>query len=119
MVEIKMEVLKNSPQIIEDIRWDVTPRIFVDPVSAPSADSGEAIDITYGYMLYVDLIHDKPAVVIMQLKRIMSKTVGYVHDIPEDMLHEAMRCDGRDCVSGMYPLSGTLEAWLKKEFGLS
>jgi hypothetical protein len=65
------------------------------------------------------VIDDKPALVIMQLKPITSKTVGYVLDIPEGILREAMHCQDSDCIGGMYPLTDKLEGWLKKEFGLS
>jgi hypothetical protein len=116
---ISFDVLKESPLIIKDIRWDVTPKIFFNPSSTPSDESGESVDTTFGYMLYVDLIDDKPALVIMQLKPFSSKTVGYVFDIPVELLREAMHCTESDCIGGMYPLTEKLEGWLKKEFGLS
>jgi hypothetical protein len=114
-----MDVLKESPLIIKDIRWDVTPKIFFNPSPAPRDALGGSVDITYGYMLYVDLIDEKPALVIMQLKPITSKTVGYVFDIPEELLKAAMQCAGSDCIGGMYPLTEKLENWLKKEFSLA
>ena len=115
MILLKFDTLKDSDDIIEDIRWDVTPQIFLNPSSTPG---DEPVDITHGYMLYVDLIHEKPALIIMQLKKIMSKTVGYVCDLPEDLMKEAMQCSQTECVSGMYPLGKKLEDWLKKEMGL-
>lgn len=107
--------LKKFQGFIQDIRWDVTPNIFLNPDSG----SGEEVDITHGYMLYVDVVNDIPALVIMQLKRIMSKTVGYIYDIPDELLKEATQCMDKECIGGMYPLSIGLEDWLKKEFGLS
>ncbi len=115
---ISLKVFKESPLIIEDIRWEVTPKIFFNPSSVPDA-SENAVDMTYGYMLYVDVIDDKPALVIMQLRPLTSKTVGYVFDIPGELLREAMHCTDTDCIGGMYPLTEKLEGWLKKEFGLS
>ncbi|GBD97060.1 MAG TPA: hypothetical protein ENG83_09945 [Nitrospirae bacterium] len=107
--------LKKFQGFIQEIRWDVTPNIFLNPESG----SAEEVDITHGYMLYVDVVNDIPALVIMQLKRIMSKTVGYIYDIPDELLKEALQCADTKSVGGMYPLSGKLEEWLKKEFGLS
>ena len=115
MVQISIDKLKNSPKIIKDIRWDVTPQIFLNPRSSPDK---EAIDITYGYMLYVDLINDRPTLLIMQLKKLMSKTVASVNDVSEDLLKDAMHCTDKECVAGMYPLSEKLESWLKKELNL-
>jgi hypothetical protein len=113
---VTIDILKNSPSFAQDIRWDVTPKIFMESSSGPGSDP---VDITYGYMLYVDLMFDKPALIIMQLKRVVSKSVGYVTDIPEELLKEAMNCTGPECVSGMYPLTGSLQEWLKKELGVS
>jgi len=116
MEHISLEKLKNSSEFTENIRWDVTPRIFLEPrVSA----GGEAVDTTHGYMLYVDMIHEKPALMIMVLKSMTSKTVGFVLDIPDDLLKESMECIASECISGMYPLGERLEQWLKKEFGLA
>ena len=79
----------------------------------------EPVDTTYGYMLYVDLVHEKPALVIMQLKKVMSKSVGFVYDIPEHLLKESMNCTSSECIAGMYPLADSLVDWLKKEMGLA
>lgn len=111
MTEITLEKLKNSTGFTENIRWEVTPRIFLEP-------RGE-VDMSHGYMLYVDMIHDRPAIVIMVLRPITSKTVGYIYDVPEDLLKESMECTSSECISGMYPLTAQLESWLKKEFGLA
>jgi hypothetical protein len=114
MEEISIEKLKNSRHFIENIRWDVTPKVFLNPKSA----SGEMTDLTHGYMLYVDLIDDKPVLVIMELRSIMSKTVGCVRNVPEDLLKESMQCPATECIGGMYPIPEKLVLWLKKEFAL-
>ncbi len=119
MEHFSINALKNSKYFIENIRWDVTPKVFLSPKPASEDESKESIDTTYGYMLYVDLINDKPVLVIMQLKYVMSQTVGYIDDIPEDLLKEAMHCTETECIAGMYPLSEKLEDWLKKALGLS
>ncbi len=115
---LNIEDLKKSKYFIENIRWDITPKIFVDP-SSSGGESGGAADISYGYMFYVDLINERPALVIMQLKSNISKTVAYMHEIPEDLLREAMDCLDSECVVGMYPVTDELADWLKKELGLS
>lgn len=115
MEKISIEKLKGSRYFIENIRWDVTPKIFLDPKPA----SGEAVDITHGFMLYVDLIEDKPTLLIIELKPILCKTVGYIHDIPVELLKESMHCEKNECIGGMYPLAERLNIWLKKEFGLN
>ncbi|NOZ68914.1 MAG: hypothetical protein GXP46_06655 [Deferribacteres bacterium] len=112
MVLVTIDALKKSSDFVENIRWDVTPKIFFEPGNEP-------VDVTHGYMLYVDIINDRPALAIMQLKRIMSKTVAYLDDIPEELLKEAMQCSTTECIGGMYPLGDKLTEWLREELGLS
>ncbi len=106
--------MKSNKMFVDDIRWDVTPRIFIQPTLGAGA---APVDLTQGFMLYVDVVMDRPALVIMMLKPLVSKTVGYIYDIPEDLLRGSMNCEAEECIQGMYPLSGELEEWLKKEFG--
>jgi len=111
--------VRENAAFIKGIRWDVTPKIFMNPSSAPRTESGKPVDVTYGYMLYVDLVNNKPALMVMMLKRMMSQNVGQISDVPEDLLREAMNCKGPDCIAGMFPITGRLEDWLKKELGVS
>lgn len=113
---LSLDKLKTSKEFTENIRWDITPKIFLSPSSAPGEKS---VDLSYGYMLYVDIIHEKPAVFVMVLKPLMSKTAGYICDIPKNLLSEALHCTAGKCVSGMYPLTKELEDWIKKELGLA
>jgi hypothetical protein len=119
MEHLRIDALKKSKYFIENIRWDVTPKIFLEPRISSGDEPENKIDTTYGYMLYVDLVKDKPTLLIMQLKHAMSQTVGYLDDIPEDLMRGAMHCEQSECIAGMYPLTEKLEKWLKKEFGLS
>jgi len=110
-----MEKLKVSPGFIEDIRFDITPRLFVDPKSAP----GEPADLSHGYLLYIDLMKDRPVIMVMQMKQIMCRSVAYITDAPEELLKSSMECAGTECAEGMYPLSEELTTWLKKELSIS
>lgn len=112
---MNLEKIKKTRAFVDNIRWDITPKIFIEPRSGAE---GKPVDTTEGYMLYVDIILERPAVVIMVLKPMMSKTAGYIYDVPLDMLKESMQCPD-ESVAGMYPLSEKLELWLKKEFGLT
>jgi len=111
--------LKNQSYFLEHVRWEVTPKVFLSPKVTSEDGSVATIDTSYGYMLYVDLVDEKPAIIIMQLKELISKTVSYIDEAPEELLSEAMHCAGKECIGGMYPLTEKLENWLKKELGLS
>jgi len=87
----------------------------VDPKSAP----GEPADIRHGYMLYIDLMKNRPVIMVMQMKSIICRSVAYITDAPEDLLRSSIESAGTECANGMYPLSAELSAWLKKELGIS
>jgi hypothetical protein len=119
MRHVTIEQLKKSEEFLRNIRWDVTPRMFFKPLFPEGGENTEKApeDIT-GYMLYVDVIFNKPAVLIMRNRQYMSKTVGYIDEAPEEMLNEALKCPKEECVSGMYPLTSRLKEWLKKALGV-
>lgn len=106
-----IDELKESQKFLQNIRWDITPKRFLEPGLFEKVK-------TDSYMLYVDIIFDKPHVVIMRMKGNMSKSVGYIKGVPDDLLNEALECDEKECKAGMYPLTKRLEQWLKNEFGL-
>jgi len=111
--------LKQQSYFLEHVRWEVTPKVFLSPKVTTQDGSVATIDTSYGYMLYVDLVDDKPAIIIMQLKELISKTVSYIDEAPEELLKEAMHCAGNECIGGMYPLTEKLENWLKQQLGIS
>ncbi len=114
MIALKFEKIKSTKAFTDNIRWDVTPKIFIAPHTGPGT---EQIDLTYGYMFYVEMVEEQPALAVMVLKPMLSKSAGYTHEIPDDMLKECMQCDESESVSGMYPITERLKQWLKKEFG--
>ena len=115
MVPLSMEKVKDSPGFIEDIRFDMTPKLFVDPKSAP----GEPADLSNGYFLYVDFKEKQPVIMVMQMRSIVCRTVAYITDVPEDLLKDALKCHPSNAPQGMYPLGDKLTAWLKKELNIS
>lgn len=119
MKATSIDELKKQSYFLEHVRWEVTPKVFLSPKVTTEDGSVATIDTSYGYMLYVDLVDEKPAIIIMQLKELISKTVSYIDEAPEDLLREAMHCSENECISGMYPLTERLQDWLKKELGLS
>lgn len=112
---VSIHELRGKKGFLKEIRWDVTPKILLEPRSASSGGSQS----TDGYMFYIEVLDTKPVLVIMKNRFSMSKTVAYVTDIPGDLLREAANCSSGECVAGMYPLTGKLEEWLKRELGIS
>ena len=119
MEHVRIKELMKNKKFLERIRWDITPKVLFEPRFPGTKDEqGKTTSSIDGYMLYVDLVYDRPGLVVMNVQYSMSKTVAYVEDVPEDLLREAMNCTPEECKAGMYPLTKKLEGWLKKAFGL-
>jgi len=110
MEEFTLEELKESEKFLNNICWDLTPKAFLEPGSTDQFKSDK-------YMLYVDAMLERPQVVIMRLRGHISKTVGYITGVPDDLLREAIQ-DEEEGKVGMYPLTPRLKEWLKKGLGL-
>lgn len=120
MEEISINDLKDKKEsFINQIRWDVTPRIFMRQGQPSGKKADNVPDNIEGFMLYIDFVDEKPALFIMKNHYSQSKTVGFIKDIPEGLLQDALKLKEFESVAGMFPLSEELEAWLKKEFGVS
>ncbi len=118
MDNFSIEDLKTSTIFLEKLQWEITPKTFMKPKSALSVNEYEKQSENMWYMLYVDLINDKPSLMIMKNRGSISQTVGYIDNVPDDLLREAMNCSEGDCTAGMYPLTKKLTDWLKKALGL-
>jgi hypothetical protein len=118
MEHVSIHELKGKMEFLDNIRWDISPKILLNPqlLYAGKNPGKENIDMD-GYILYVEIINNTPVLVIMKNKYSMSVTVAYVTDVPEDLLRESVRCSPTECVAGMYPINQKLEDWLKKALG--
>jgi hypothetical protein len=119
MERVRITELRGNKTFLEEVRWDVTPKVLFNPHPGTGNDKEASKVNVDGYMLYVEVIDTVPVLVIMKNKYSMSKTVAYLDGAPEDLLREAAHCTPEECVAGMYPLTKALEAWLKKELGAS
>lgn len=115
-----VDELKESEKFLTSIQWDLTPKAFIAPGHIEH-ETGyvKAEDKILKYMLYVDLLDNKPIVMIMKIRGGSSATAGCIENVPEDLLKEALTCNAGECASGMYPLTAKLMDWLKRELGIS
>lgn len=110
--------LRDSGKFLENIRWDITPKRYLAPEASKTGatKTGEG---QVSYMLYVDRMYDRPALMIMKIRGSMSMTIGYVEGVPDDLLQNATEGSPAESGAGMFPLTGRLEAWLKENLGIS
>lgn len=119
MEVISIDELKDKKSFIDEIRWDLTPKILMGPKDFGTDATTRTPENTDGFMFYIEVIGRKPVLVIMKSRFSMSQTAAYVTGVPDDLLRDAARCSSDECLAGMYPLTEKLEQWLKKELGVS
>jgi hypothetical protein len=115
---IHINLLRGKKHFLENILWDMTPKIFVHHGSAAKEGEKEPVNQD-GYMFYIEVVNAKPVLVIMQNRFSMSQTVAYVDGVPDDLLRESANCAPEECVAGMFPLSNRLKDWLKQALGVT
>ena len=113
--KINIKDLREYKDFLDALRWDITPKILFEPMFQKQGGS-RSLD---GYMLYVDIVDNKPVLMVLKNKFGMSETAAYIEGVPEDLLKETTQCPADECIGGMYPITKKLEAWLKNELGLS
>lgn len=120
---LKLSRLKENSVFVSNIRWDVTPDILFQPRFAGQGNIDELMAQTQGFMFYIDYMKGDPktppALMVMKTYELRSKTIGEIVDVPEDMLRAAVGRSGVKDYNGMYPIDSALDAWLKKELGVT
>lgn len=118
-MSVKLSNLKRNPFILRNVRWDVTPKDLFKPRFTGMGNQRELHKETEGYMFYIDLAAGPPKLMLMRTLQLMSSTEAEIDDAPQEMLIGAVGAGGAKSVAGMYPISAEVEAWIKKELGLS
>lgn len=120
-MDMKLSALRGNRLILRQLRWDVTPEFLFKPrfVGVGKERNDRLARETQGYMFYIDYINGEARLMLMRTIEMMSQTVGRVTEVPEDILLRAVKAEGVKPVAGMYPISAELEAWLKKELGIT
>ncbi len=110
--------IKGSPEILNNVKWDVTPRTVMEPrfLSRPE-DLQKLRDIS-GYMFYIESQCDPPALMLMKIgKTDISSTIAKINEIPQELLKKAMENPVEKPSHGMYAINGEIKDWLRKELG--
>jgi len=111
--------IKNSPEILERIKWDVTPQTVMEPRFQSRAEDLRKLRDISGYMFYIESQCEPPALMLLKVGRSdITSTIGKVDEIPRDLLRRAMEHSVEKPVHGMYAISDEIKEWLKKELGV-
>lgn len=117
MLTLSLERLARHRVFIQNLRFDLKPEhIFVPTFKS----AGEPEVNTDGFMFYIDYLDDiGPTLMLMKTYAKRSKSLGHVPDAPRDLLFSAVSREGVKDFTGMYPIDGAVEAWLKSRLGLT
>ena len=111
--------LKNSPDILKNIKWDVTPQMVMEPRFQSRAEDLQKLKDISGYLFYIESQCEPPALMLLKVGRTdITSTIGKVDEIPVELIRKAMENPPEKPVHGMYAVTDEIKGWLKKELGV-
>jgi len=111
--------IKNAPDILSAIKWEVTPRILMEPRFRSRPEDVERLKEIVGYMFYIETQCEPPALILMKVGRSdIESTVGRIDEIPPELIKRAIDNPVERPVYGMYAITDEIKEWLKKELNI-
>ena len=116
---LDLSVLRQQKAFLDNLRFDVTPEVIFSPRFLTPETRQQAYEETHGYMFYIDRLEgERPTLMLMRTKELRSSTVGYVEDVPQELMDAALAREGLKDYCGMYPLDEAVTKWLKQQLGI-
>src|SRR6266545_3234492 len=98
--------LKTLPDIVEAIKWEVTPRVIMEPRFQLNPEHAQKLKEIAGYMFYIESQCEPPALMLMKVgKTDITTTVGKIDEIPEELVRKAMENPVDKPSHGMYAIT--------------
>lgn len=114
-----LDDIKKSPDILKRIKWDVTPRMVMEPRFQSKAEDLQKLRDISGYMFYIESQCEPPALMLLKVGRTdITSTIAKVDEIPQELLRKAMENPPEKPAHGMYAITDEIKEWLKKELGV-
>lgn len=112
--------IKNSPHILEKIKWSVTPQMVMEPRFQSKAEDLQKLRDISGYMFYIESQCEPPALMLLKVgKTDITSTVGKIDEVPEELVRRAIEHPAERPSNGMYAITDEIREWLKKALGVS
>ncbi len=112
--------IKNSPHILEKIKWSVTPQMVMEPRFQSKAEDLQKLRDISGYMFYIESQCEPPALMLLKVgKTDITSTVGKIDEVPEELVRRAIEHPAERPANGMYAITDEIREWLKKALGVS
>ncbi len=114
-----LSVMRAIPDIIENIRWDVTPQVIMEPRFQSNPEDLKRLREITGYMFYIETQCEPPALMLMKVgKTDIESTVGKIDEIPQELIERAMDGPVRKSANGMLAITEEIREWLRNKLGL-
>jgi hypothetical protein len=111
--------IKRRPDILSKIKFDVTPKMVMEPRFQRDPEDLKKLASITGYMFYIETQCQPPVLMLMKIGRTdISSTVGKIDEIPAEMIQRAIEKPVHSSVHGMYAVTDEIKEWLTKELGL-
>lgn len=117
---LSLSSLKKNKFIVEHILWDFEPKQLMQTHRGKASTGMAPATPPSGYVLYIETMEKHPGLFLMiQNAAGYAETFAKITDVPEDLLHEAIRENrSRECCK-MYPINRQLKDWLRRELGVA
>ncbi len=115
------DILEQKGISPQEIRWDLTPQtacvtgIITNQEDLHRLEKEAEQKIGYYFLISVWDCH--ASLMLVENGKYGMTPICEVKEIPYDMLLKAVEEVGAINMSGLYPISSEVEAWLKKELG--
>jgi len=122
MKEKKLKnILEQKGILPQKIRWDLTPQTAHISGIVTSQEDWNRLEKEaegkVGYYFFISVGDCQASLMLMKNEKYKASPVCEVKEIPNNMLLKAVEEVGMINMSGLYPINGEIEAWLKKELG--
>jgi hypothetical protein len=111
--------IKKRSDILSNIKFNVTPRMVMEPRFHAKPEDLQKLSEIAGYMFYIEAQCNPPALMLMKVgKTDITNTVGKIDEIPLELIEKAIENPPEPPSHGMYAITDEIKAWLKKELAL-
>ena len=111
--------IRKRPDINSKVKFDVTPRMVMEPRFHSKAEDLEKLKLIAGYMFYIESQCNPPALMIMKVgKTDITNTIGKIDEVPAELLEKAITAPVEPPSHGMYAITEDIKAWLKNALGM-
>jgi len=114
-----LKEIMQRPDIHAKIKFDVTPRMVMEPRFHSKAEDLEKLKLVAGYMFYIESQCNPPALMVMKVGNTdITTTIGKIDEIPAELIEKAITDPAEPPSHGMYAITDDIRIWLKKELSL-